>query len=346
MPFFTVGFALCTLAYKTVRTLLKPYFTEEDSTARTEESSATVSHVRNTDTEEQHTTSPVRKWYTDPCTHICKFSNHFNNCWLNATLQATLNLKVVQEKLRHQTLETVTLPSTIPPEFANLFLTALQKPGNIFNAGEILTVMTELSRKVPVLIVNQNNDCLDLIDPLLCWFNQCGIQTTIQVKDVSKCEICDFTMSTTSSLGQIYFLPPPEECETIFSLFKRAIHDSQSQENCTACGSTSETQKVWTCPDILTLYLPRVTHEGRVLRKPVTPSELIEIPVDQNRTQTYRLSSVISHRGCASDGHFWSYLIHNHITIKANDCQISITRKGRPADINVNGIIYMYELSI
>lgn len=335
MPFFTVGFALGALVCKGVRTILKSYsLSKEDS-----EGQEDVLDI--SDTKEEPITL-----YRDPCETICKFSNVKNNCWMNSSLQATLHLKVVQEKLFYQSPESVQSP-TITPGFEQLFLRALQNPGTEFNAADILVVLQELSTYIPSLYYQQNNDPLDLLNPLLSWFEQYEIENSIQVKEYIKCQICHFTRCRIINLGRIYFLPTVDNSDTISSLLNRSTRDCQSQGTCPKCGyrTTLERRQVWICTDILILYLPRVDRYGQMVRHCVTPSEVIEIPLGDNRTQAYRLSSVISHSGSDSNsGHFWSDLFFDHITIKASDCHISSTAGSRPAEIQQSGIIYIYEL--
>lgn len=83
---------------------------------------------------------------------------------MNATLQATLNLKVVQEKLTHQTPESVTQSSTITPKICKTVCNSPPK------TQEGVSAQQKSLRKVPSLTMLHNNDSLDVIDPLLCWF--------------------------------------------------------------------------------------------------------------------------------------------------------------------------------
>lgn len=298
---------------------------------RQEETSATVSLGQSTDVS------------SGPCKSICRFPNAFNNCWMNATLQAALNLNTVKAKLTHQPPEALTKLSATP-RFAGLFLKALKNPGSHFRPTEIYLVLLELCCTVPQLRLLKTNDPLDLLDPLLLWLNECGVRTTFEVREERRCEDCTTTTCSTSSLGSVYFLPQPGNCDTTSSLLHRAIHQSQGEGRCTACGRTAETANVANSPDVLTLYLPRLAPDGSVLREPVYPSTFVEILVDKDTTQLYSLSSVICHSGLnAHKGHFWSYLFCDHTTIRADDLHISVTPKGRPDGINENGVVYLYE---
>lgn len=364
MPFLTVGFLVGTLVTKTVRQLVEHYLAPEeregdrdekttsvptDASPRTTADPGSVTVINTAAAIEEingnvaeHT--PRTYLSSDRCQSVCKFTNLFNNCWMNASLQAALHLKVVQEKLAHLPPESLTALSPTPA-FAELFLTALNNPGKTFTSGEIFGVLSELSKKVPSLRLFQNNDLYDLMDLLLCWLNQCGVQTAIQVNEVSRCEQCKFATSSTSTLGSMYFLPLlGKHANTIFSLLMHDIHQIRGPGQCEACGSTVQTEQAWICPDVLALYLSRAAANDSILREPVIPSEMIEIPVDENRSQRYRLSSVICHCGWhIATGHFWSYLFDDGVTIKANDCQISVSPEARPADIYQSGIIYIYE---
>ncbi|XP_056240823.1 uncharacterized protein LOC130174706 [Seriola aureovittata] len=273
------------------------------------------------------------------CHKVCRFSNVHNNCWMNASLQAVLNMRVVQETLAHRPPEYLTRLSTTP-QFAGLFLTALNNPGRVFTTAEIYEVLAELSDRVPTLRLAQYNDILDLLEHFLRWLNQCGVRTTAEINEPSTCEQCTFAPRRCTATS-IYFLPPMGKNDTILSLLMR---DMNAPTQCPMCGSEVRIEKARTCPDFLTLYLSRTADDGSILREPVTPSELIEIPMDENTAQIYRLSSVICHRGINTDrGHFWSYLLKDDVTIRADDCQISVLPGGRPYDVHESGLIYFYE---
>lgn len=201
--------------------------------------------------------------------------------------------------------------------------------------------MVEISVELPQLRLFQRNDLLDFLHPLLLWLEQCGVQTTIQVEEKSRCDICKSDTSSSSVLGGICFLPPPRGAnETVSSLLSRAYSQSQNTGQCTTCGSTLEREEILNSPDILTLSLPRALPDGSILKDPVDPSEFLNIAVSEDETHVYRLSSVI----CYSEdqAHFCSYLLCDHITIKADDYRISVVPGGRPEDIKEEGIAYFY----
>lgn len=240
--------------------------------AAMKEISATVPCVENgCDNMAEH--RPRTYLSNNPRKSVCMFPNPFNNCWMNASLQAALNLEVVQEKLAHLPPESLA-PLSTAPAFAGLCLTALKNPGRTFYSTEIYGILEDLSERVPSLHLLQNNDSLDLLEPFLFWLNQCGLRTAIQVNEVSRCEQRKTTKSSTSHLGSIYFLSIVGKNDTIlYNLLQSlCIHQSQGPGRCKACGSTAQIEQAWICPDFLTFYLSQTADNGSVLREPVTPS--------------------------------------------------------------------------
>lgn len=275
---------------------------------------------------------------SDPTSSVCRFSNSFNNCWMNASLQAVLNLGVVREKLADLPAEPLTRLSATPA-FAELFLTALKHPGRAFSSLDLCHVLKELSANIPHLSLFGQNDPVELLEPFLTWLRRCGVDTTLEVQH--RCAHCGVSAPSSPNPGNIYFLPRHRKHYTICDLLKRAVLQSRGSEPCEACGSTERGQ-VWSCPDVLTCYLPPSDHSGAVDMYPATPPELMEFTVDENTTHRYRLSSVICHgQLTASEGHYWSYLLKDHCTIKANS-QI-VKREDMPDKIFQNGVIYIYE---
>ncbi|XP_074507020.1 uncharacterized protein LOC141777010 [Sebastes fasciatus] len=280
---------------------------------------------------------------------ICRFPNRYNHSCMNATLQAALNLKVVREKLMKLQPEYLTQLST-SPAFVRLFLEALHNPGRSFILSELAEILAELSNTVPSLCFSQTIDPPDLLQHVLAWLNDCGVRTTTQVTEECKCEECKITCcKCTTNLGSIYFLPSPCLYGSTASLLRRAIKEGQGARYCDACGSAAERQEVWdNVPDILTLNLSRTENAlCTVLRDPVYPTPHIVIPVGENKTQVYSLSSVICQRDSDEDsGHMWSYLFSDPVkgtTIKADGDRISVVSGHMPADIYRHGIIYLYE---
>ncbi|XP_032386951.1 uncharacterized protein LOC116698846 [Etheostoma spectabile] len=274
---------------------------------------------------------------TDLCNNICRFSNSFNNCWMNATLQAALHLNVVRNTLTHQRPESLILLSSTPT-FAGLFLEALRNPGRSFSPTELYGALTELSEKVPSLCLLQRNDPLKLLKHLWVWLNRCGIKTLTEVQGRGWCDNCGTSWGTSSN---IYFLPLPRRGNS-FSLFQQAV--KQNTGPCETCGDIVQKQKVWNDPDIVTLFLSQGARTGSVLGKSVTPLQVIEFPVGENQTQLYSLSSVICHSGNEPPtGHIWSYLCSDFITIKACDSRISVASEYMRDDIYRHGIIFLYE---
>ncbi|XP_061822484.1 uncharacterized protein [Nerophis lumbriciformis] len=334
MPFLFLGFALGAVATNRLRTFINGVTSPAPPTVCAGDASAD----KKWDSVETRNLHDKK----NPLKKICRFANYCNNCWMNATLQATLNLSVVQDKLPKQFQEFVTLLPEMPA-FVCLYLSALENPGMCFTSAELCVALAELCDSVPSLILYETNDSLDLLMPLLSWFDQCGIQTTIQVRDVSRCPQCHFTTSSTSNLGSIVSLPKPLNGETLNSLIRRATGGRQGR--CKACGHKTDRRQFWTHPDILTFFVNRIASDGFVCHDRVYSPEQLEMDVDENTKQTYRLSSVICHAGMDyHPGHFWSYLFVDDITIEANDTYLSFTNKGPPDKVYNNGTTYLYEI--
>ncbi|XP_037644124.1 uncharacterized protein LOC119499012 isoform X2 [Sebastes umbrosus] len=134
---------------------------------------------------------------------ICRYSNILNNSWMNATSQAEVNLKVVQEKLMKLRPEYLTHLST-STAFVRLFLEALDNPGRSFILPELAEILAELSYRVPSSCFLQTIDPQDLLEHVLAWLNDFGAQTTIQVTEDCKCEEC----KCPTNLGKTYYYFP------------------------------------------------------------------------------------------------------------------------------------------
>lgn len=278
----------------------------------------------------------ILDYFINPCQNICKFPNINNNCWMNGTLHAMLNLEVLQNSLRYQNSEFFENISCTPV-FAGLFLTALKNPGKTFTEEEMIMVMKDLS-KLPSLRLFQTNDALDLLNPLLQWLENCGVKTSIKVTE-EMCEKC-FSEPRLLDLGRILFLTASAKYDTVSSLIRSALGESQDSEKCT-CGGTKR-KNIYNAPDIFSISLSRPVKSGKVFREPVIPSKFVEIPVGENRKQVYKLSSVICHTGSAASGHIWSYLFGHDVIIKADGRRIS-PLACRLDDISDQASIYIYE---
>ncbi|XP_077354446.1 uncharacterized protein LOC144002782 isoform X2 [Festucalex cinctus] len=281
MPFLFLGFALGAVATKALRTVVggqrcPPAVRTGSVDVWYDESLGGAADQRN----------PLRK--------ICRFANYCNNCWMNSTLQATLNLNAVREKLPKNIQQFVTLLSEMP-SFACLYLSALENPGACFTAAELGVVLAELCDRVPALILYETNDAVDLLVPLLSWFDQCGIQTGIKVRNVLRCPQCHRTRSSVSNFGNIVTLPKPLNGETLAALIKRAT--GGRRKRCKACGHKTVRKQFWTLPDILTFFINRISGDGFVSHDRLYSPEQLDMDVDENTKQTYRLASVICHTG-------------------------------------------------
>ncbi|XP_054907236.1 uncharacterized protein LOC129373381 [Poeciliopsis prolifica] len=83
----------------------------------------------------------------DPTMCFCRFSNSFNNCWMNAAMQSILNLNISRRFVAHYP-EAVFGALSGTPLFASLFRTAMYHPGKYFSPEEIYKVQMELSKSI------------------------------------------------------------------------------------------------------------------------------------------------------------------------------------------------------
>ncbi|XP_077593867.1 uncharacterized protein LOC144210829 [Stigmatopora nigra] len=329
MPFLFLGFALGAMATKTLRNAVgglpcRPAVRAGSHNLWTDEIPRGAAGQK----------SPLKK--------ICRFANYYNNCWMNAALQATLNLNAVRQKLPKRIQEFVTLLSDMPA-FACLYLYALENPGVCFTAAELCVALAELCDGIPALVQYERNDSVHLLVPMLSWFDQCGIQTRIKVRDVNRCPHCLLTTSSISDLGNVVTLPKPLNGETLGSLIKRAT--GGRRRRCKGCGHKTVRKQFWTHPDILTFFVNRISGDGFVSHDRIYSPEHLEMDVDENTKQIYRLASVICLTGLKrNSGHFCSYLFSNGVTIEANDTYLSFTNHGPPDKVYNNGTMYLYEI--
>jgi len=367
MPFFTLGFLAGALVTKAVRKLLKPHFAEEETkvhgnseiSAGPSKSSLETKHpeclINTKDKQDspsdkeglnpnkQDTANNSEDTTTDPFVspeiQLCKFSNLFNNCWMNATLQGVLGLNIVNRKLCRSPTEVSKLfPAA--PQFGDLFLRALHNPGRWFSPTEIFPVLQELSALIPLLRMGEANDIVDFLLHLMHWLNERGVMSRLRVNKVTRCNQCRSTESNITSLGSVYFLPAPGNNDTTASLFADAVSDDHNKDQCNICGSELMKENFFISHDLITLYLPRTAYPT-VFTVHVTPSENINIRVNGGE-KTYRLASVICHKNLSSYvGHFYTYVLKEEKIVKADDERISA--EDRKADIYKNGIIYFYE---
>lgn len=270
------------------------------------------------------------------CEQVCMFPDEFHSSWMNATMQAVLNLTVVQHKLRHRPSDSlIRLSST--PTFARLFLTALKNPGR--HVRDIYWSLMELSDVHSNLHLFQENEAHDLLYPLLVWLENCGVQTTIQETRKMWCENCECSRSSSSTLGRIHFLPQPHDGnKTVSSLLGSAFSQSLCMDDCPACESNIERGVFWNSPDILAISRSHVADES-VQTGRVAASDFVTIYVSQDETQTYKLSSVICYS--ASNKHYWPYLSYNFITSMVDNEHVSVVPGDMPEDMSEE--IYLYE---
>nr|XP_049614096.1 uncharacterized protein LOC125990818 [Syngnathus scovelli] len=142
-----------------------------------------------------------------PCRSVCRFPNTFHSTWISATLQAVLHLKAVQKDFGPKRCRLLAEVSSMT-KLAEVFCSALRDPGRTFTDKEMFGLCQEL-------VLLWQNDSLDLVQPLLFWFQQCGLRTTISVKAVRTCQHCKKTTSKTLDLGNLFVLPGPATKESL-----------------------------------------------------------------------------------------------------------------------------------
>ena len=146
--------------------------------------------------------------FVDPTVMYCKFSNTFNNSFMNAMMQSILNLCATEMKAKNELRELCEALSATPA-FRRFFLTALFKPGRRFSPEEILPVIKEISTKIPSQFLKKQSNASYLLGYAMLWVNVCGIQSTMVVNKVTQCDNCQFREETMADLGPFCVLPPP-----------------------------------------------------------------------------------------------------------------------------------------
>lgn len=279
--------------------------------------------------------------FMDLCTDKCRFLNGYNTCWLNASIQATVNLRIVWHKLRSRSVDhLIGLSGT--PLLAGRFLERLHYPWRKFSLDEDFMVLEELRYMLPHFYETGQNHPLDLLDSLLLWLDKCGVSTQISINH-GKCTSCGCTTNSRKSSVQIYRLPPAVVCGTsVKALLSSAIHGLKNTERCTQCGSMLK-DRYWNTPDILAFHLPRSAADGSEHRAPVLPDETVAIPIEGGGSESYSLSSVICQQGnelrCS---HLWTYKIHSKTNIRLENQNMFVV-PGETADKWENGVMYFYE---
>lgn len=279
----------------------------------------------------KRSTSHQEKMWRHYCGHVCTFANGFNNLWITPTLQATLNLTVIQEKLKQQTPMAL-IQHSKTPKFANLFLTALKNPGKQF--ADINEALLDLS----IILPNSNEPKIVFcfLDHLLVWLEKCGLPTSALITKTMTCKSCGISKSCRLNLGRIIELPQPTSPnQTTYFLLQSTFSKSHWTQNCTSCNSSIEITINWNPLDILILHLPE--DNGSVPRHTVTASEFVTIFLTKDQKSVYVLSSIICYN---SAQHYRAYLSNIYYTIQA-DGHLSVIR-GRPQG-NLDGKIYIYE---
>ncbi|XP_054907414.1 uncharacterized protein LOC129373483 [Poeciliopsis prolifica] len=276
----------------------------------------------------------------DPTMYFCRFSNSFNNCWMNAAMQSILNLSIARRFVAHYP-EAVFGALSGTPLFASLFRTAMYHPGKYFSPEEIYKVQMELSKSIESVGLAQEDDLTNFLSALLVWLNPCGMNTSCMLYSAITCELCQEALLDIRELGPILYLPPPLPYDSITSLLNRWVSETYA-ECCDVCFSNLKRKDILNHTDVIALHLPR-SYNQVDLKYPVTPSLTIDIPV-KTGTQLYRLSSVICRQTLSPQiDHFYTYLMCGQLVFKADDDQVTISNTASAADICHNGFIYVYE---
>lgn len=280
----------------------------------------------------KHSRRHQEKMWTYYCGHICTFASGFNNLWMTPTLQATLNLTVIQDKLRKQT-QMALIKKSNTPKFAHLFLTALKNPGKQF--VDVNEALLDLRTVLPNS--NEPKAFLGFLDHLLVWFEKCGLHTRLFKTETITCESCGFSKFCKLNLGLIIELPrPTSPNQTTYFLLQSTFSKRHWTQKCVICNSSIEGQIIWNPLDILVVHLPEDNGSGP--QHTVAASEFVTICLRKDQKTVYILSAIICYN--SAQQRYWTFLINLYYTIKA-DGHLSVMR-GRPQE-NLDGKIYLYE---
>ncbi|MEQ2291128.1 hypothetical protein AMECASPLE_010239 [Ameca splendens] len=195
----------------------------------------------------------------DPTMKFCKFSNSFNNCWMNAAMQSILNLRDFR-KLAVQNPEEVFGPLSGTPLFASLLLKAVHHPGKYFSPVEIYKVLMEIREIEPSLRLGQQNDIADFLVAILDWLKPCGINTACMLNNIATCEQCKVATPVLSELGPVVFMPDAKPNDTTASLLHRFFLDDSDEKHCNICFSNIKTNIFFSHTDVLALHVQRSTN--------------------------------------------------------------------------------------
>lgn len=263
---------------------------------------------------------------------ICTFAGGHNNLWIGPTLQATLHLRVIQDKLQQQTPKDLIKRSNMP-KFAKFFLTALKNPGKQFT--NINEALLELSAVLPNS--NEPKSLFCFLDHMLLWFEKCGLHTTVTRTKTITCETCQFGTSRKLNLGRIIVLPQPTSPnQSTHSLLNSTFRKKHCTQKCANCKSNLQEKMFWNALDVLILHLPE--ENGPEPRHPVAASEFLTIYTSEEQKIVYNLSSIISYSSVQQ--RFWAALLKLFVTIKADD-HLSVMR--RLPQETLDEKIYLYE---
>lgn len=263
---------------------------------------------------------------------ICTFAGGHNNLWIGPTLQATLHLSVIRDKLQQQTPKDLMKRSKMPT-FAKLFLTALKNPGKQFT--DIDEALLELS----VVLPNSNGPkpVFCFLNHMLLWFEKCGLHTTVIRTKTITCETCQFGTSCKLNLGRIIALPQPRSPnQSTNSLLNSTFRKKHCTQKCVNCNSNLQEKMFWNALDVLILHLPE--DNGPEPRHLVAASEFLTIYTSEEQKTVYNLSSIISYSSVQQ--RFWAALMKLFVTIKAGD-HLSVMR--RLPQETLDEKIYLYE---
>lgn len=267
---------------------------------------------------------------------ICTFPNRLQNSWMNATLQAMLNLTVVREKLRNQPIAPLTQLSVMP-SFSRLFLRALKTPGK--KIRYVYGSLVELGQVLPGVTAFHENNPIHLVGPVLLWLGGCGLETSITESKLITCAKCK-SSSISSQSKSIYFMPAPSsEEESVSSLVTPVFTKKLSRKKCPDCDSEKEKTFFWNSPDILTISRAPEETDAVDARLPVAPNVFLKICVEVNKSEVYKLSSVICYS--ATKAHYWARLFRDQRTIEVDDSHVTVLP--REAEQPADEEIFFYE---
>ncbi|KAK6468651.1 hypothetical protein HHUSO_G33450 [Huso huso] len=266
---------------------------------------------------------PQNQLSMDKSTRICTFENTFLNCWFNSVMQCFLNITILNNNLKSFPESEIQKRTSIPNGLVSLLTTAVHNPGCIFPKTVIGPILKEISKVIPHLEFNRENDPIDLIIPFLKWVRHVNFCTQVEARHIGTCVTCGNTVVTSNNefTSVINVMLLTEVPNTVEKLSNAELIDGEAPQKCVFCRSQVKRQTLCiTCP--LVISLPRAQHNV-VLHTQVSSSHTVYLKMCDGKQRQY--NSIICHAGksVTRGGHYWSVLMKNNNSKKiANDLNV------------------------